>query len=371
MILSDLKVSGREVRVLDPFMGSGTTAIEAALQSYIPYGLDVDPYAKLISDLSVHAFKQKEIEAIEKIGLKIIDKFDTVRINSKLAPDMQGIDYWFSPQNYNDLLKIKTLIYIYASDHKHVLRFFLAVLADIVRSSSRAERQSLKPYISKKFIKKSIPVLPSFEKAFRSYHAASMGASSHMKASCIHWLAGDATNFTSPKKMDVAITSPPYINAMDYIRCIKLESAWIGTGNDKVFSQLRTKQLGETARAHKEKKIDDGVKKLATPYISHLTKTDPQRFKVALAYFQDMHDNLVCVKRALKDDAYYHLIIGNSTIRGKAVPTHKIVAEIAEHVGYKWDKYVRYPIKDHRTSLPRNGRGGKIAEEHVVSLRKS
>ncbi len=170
--------------------------------------------------------------------------------------------------------------------------------------------------------------------------------------------------------MDVAITSPPYINAMDYVRCIKLESAWVGTGNEAVFSNLRKIQLGESGRA-KLKKVNAVVKKIAAPYLDYLQKEDPQRFETALVYFQDMHDNLVSVQDALKSGSSYHLIVGNSVIRNVDVPTHEIIAKIGEKLGYTWEKYVRYPIKDHRTSLPRNGRGGKISEEHVISLRKA
>src|SRR5947209_11057182 len=35
------------VRVLDPFMGSGTTAVEGCLQGMIPYGVEIDPFARL------------------------------------------------------------------------------------------------------------------------------------------------------------------------------------------------------------------------------------------------------------------------------------------------------------------------------------
>jgi hypothetical protein len=65
------------------------------------------------------------------------------------------------------------------------------------------------------------------------------------------------------------------------------------------------------------------------------------------------------------------MIIGNSTIRGEYLPTHQIIAEIAKSVGFSWYHYFKYPIKDHRTSIPRNGEGGKIEYEHVIRLLKN
>jgi DNA modification methylase len=342
MILDEFESRSKPIKVLDPFMGSGTTAIEACIKGHIPYGLEVDPYARLISNLSVHIFEEEEIQQIEIIKNKIVGAFESCKINKELAPAIDNINYWFSEENYTDLLKLKTLIYKNTIKSESIRQFFLAVLADIVRASSKAERQSLKPYISTRFAKKNIPVLPSYEKSFEAYFSATKQAAEKLTHSKINWLSGDATKFSSSIKMDVAITSPPYINAMDYVRCIKLESAWVGTGNEAVFSNLR-----------------------------NLQKEDPQRFETALVYFQDMHDNLVSVQDALKSGSSYHLIVGNSVIRNVDVPTHEIIAKIGEKLGYTWEKYVRYPIKDHRTSLPRNGRGGKISEEHVISLRKA
>jgi hypothetical protein len=370
MILDEFKPSGKPIKVLDPFMGSGTTAIESCMKGFIPYGLEVDPYARLISNLSVHIFEEEEIEQIGIIKNIIVGSFGSCKANKELAPAIDNINYWFSEENYTDLLKLKTLIYKNTAQNESIRRFFLAVLADIIRASSKAERQSLKPYISTRFAKKNIPVLPSYEKSFNAYFLATKDAAQKLYSSNINWLSGDATDFSSSVKMDVAITSPPYINAMDYVRCIKLESAWVGTGNEAVFSDLRKIQLGEAGRA-KLKNATATVKKIAAPYLDYLQKEDPQRFETALVYFQDMHDNLVSVQGALKHGSSYHLIVGNSVIRNVDVPTHEIIAKIGEKLGYSWDKYVRYPIKDHRTSLPRNGRGGKISEEHVISLLKA
>jgi hypothetical protein len=64
------------------------------------------------------------------------------------------------------------------------------------------------------------------------------------------------------------------------------------------------------------------------------------------------------------------MIIGDNTIRGVDVPTHEIIAHLAEKIGYKWIGYYKYEIKDHRTSLPRNNTKNKIEYEHVIMLQK-
>ncbi|KHT53262.1 hypothetical protein RJ44_19890 [Alteromonas macleodii] len=355
-------------KVLDPFMGSGTTAVEAIYNGLHPYGLEVDPFARLISEVSTHGFTVNEKSEIAEVNHQIEVSFHNTVGNICLSPKTKNIEYWFEDVNFNDLLKLKTLIFKHTKS-EHVHRFFLTVLADIIRASSKAERQSLKPYISKKYEKKRNDVLTVYKKSYSNYFKAIHFANDRFADVTINWLKGDATNFDLEESIDIAISSPPYINAMEYVRCIKLESAWIDTGTDAIFTDVRKKQLGEQARV-KESNIEDVVRECTTPSLGYLLEVDPARFATAMTYFQDMFNNLKCVNKALKKGATYHVIIGNSVIRQREVATHKIIAELAKLVGFKWESYFNYPIKDHRTSLPRNGKGGKIAMEHVISLRK-
>lgn len=359
-----------EMKVLDPFMGSGTTAIEALSFGFTPYGLEVDPFARMVSEASTYRYTDSELQNIVDSFERILLLFKTVEPQAKFIPKTRNIEYWFDEDNFMDLLKLKTAVYQVAVNSV-IRRFFLTVIADIIRASSKAERQSLKPYISKKFTKPKNDVLETFAKSYRNYYSAVESSSKELlgKSSGIQWVEGDATNFSCNNEIDIAITSPPYINSMDYVRCIKLESAWIDTGNDDIFSNVRQSQLGEQVRA-KKKNIDPEVEELVGSELEYLKTLDSSRHATAMAYFQDMVDNLKCVKQALKYDGRYHIIIGNSVMRSKEVQTHKLIAQLGELVGFDWTGYFNYPIRDHRTSLPRNGNGGKISVEHVITLKK-
>ena len=83
-----------------------------------------------------------------------------------------------------------------------------------------------------------------------------------------------------------------------------------------------------------------------------------------------MYKNLSSVFQALVDGGEYHVIIGDNDIKNVPVPTHQLIAEMALKIGFLWPIYYKYPIKDHRTSIPRNGKGGKIEHEFVLGLKK-
>jgi len=367
IILDDFARATEKFSVLDPFMGSGTTAIEAVRRANSVHGVEVDPYARLIATVAVRKYSEGEIQELESLVSEIGSKVDSQKPDKALLPELKNIDYWFGETNFSDLLKLKSTIFDVTNEG--VARdFLLAAFGDIIRACSKAERQSLKPYISKKYIKQPKPVLAEFLRIAPKYVQAITQSSDH-KCDGIVWEGQDATEFGTSKSIDLAITSPPYINAMDYTRCIKLESAWIGTADDAAIRVVRNAQLGESVRRHCVSD-DEFISSLAIKHFGELQAIDEVKFKTALAFFDDMRGNLQSVFNSLKAGGSYYIIIGNSKIRGIDVPTHLAIADIATELGSKWEKYFLYRIKDHRTSIPRGDRGGKIEFEHVLGLVK-
>ena len=367
MIIDDFSRSTENFSVLDPFMGSGTTAIEAVRSANSVHGVEVDPYARLIATAAARKYSYSEIQELEILVSEIGSKVDSQKPDKALFPELKNIDYWFGETNFSDLLKLKSTIFSVTSEG--VARdFLLAAFGDIIRACSKAERQSLKPYISKKYVKKPKPVVPEFLKIAPKYVQAVAQSYDH-KCDGIIWEGQDATEFCTSKSIDLAITSPPYINAMDYTRCIKLESAWIGTADDAAIRAVRNAQLGESVRRH-QVTDDEFISSIAIKHFGDLAAIDEVKFNTALAFFDDMKGNLRSVFNSLKSGGTYFIIIGNSKIRGIDVPTHLAIADIATELGYKWEKYFQYRIKDHRTSIPRGDRGGKIEFEHVLGLVK-
>jgi len=357
--------------VLDPFMGSGTTAIEARLANAETIGLEVDPYARLVATASTQVYTDEQLFVIERFSESVERNARKIRGFREFVPQLDNLDLWFPSTNIRKLAQIRGLIEEEFSKKSKSRGLVLAAFGDIVRAASFAERQSLKPYVSRRFPKTPGEPFRLFKSAVATYVAA---ASEYRKATDqfgppLRWAKGDATNFTISKKVDLAITSPPYINAMDYVRCIRLESAWIGTGDSRIFRRVREQQVGETLRVAGTN-LPEEVESLVISYSRRIAKLDPQRATIVETYFCDMLRNIRCVQRALRPGSSYFLIVGDSTIRGLNVPTHRILAGLGESVGMDWSGYFKYDIRDHRTSIPRKNRGGKIRLEHVIQLTK-
>ncbi len=362
-ILSQYK--NQDLIVLDPFMGSGTTAVETLISGNKPAGTEMDPFARMIAEVSTTVYPQNELKELQQVYFSIQSKWPSYEASP--IPDLFGIEHWFKPADFQDLLRLKACILV-LSPRKY-LSYFLIAFADCIKPVSLMERQSTKPYISTKYAKETKSVGESFEYSHNAHFEAIRQMSEIAKPNPIKWLGSDATDFRAEENsIDIAITSPPYINALDYTRCIKVESAMCNLTDTKGTAQLRKMQVGHEARRYQS--INDVVMRIFCPYYEQIQSTDKGRADTCMAYFNDLYKNLTCVYVALKKDSIYHMIIGDNTIRGVEIPTHEIIAHLGEQIGYKWIGYYKYEIKDHRTSVPRNNAKNKIEYEHVIMLQK-
>ena len=359
-------IGKNHLNVLDPFMGSGTTAVETVISGNNPYGLEMDPFARMVAEVSSTIFSKSEQTEIKNVLTTLIDNWKTYE--EAEIPNLTGIKRWFKKEDLSYLLKLKSAIISIVP--KNYQPFFMVTYADAIKPVSLIERQSLKPYISTKYPKETKDVESSFLYSFDVHFAAMQEMLSSKKtARRISWIGDDATTNNKKKPIiDIAISSPPYINALDYTRCIKVESAFCGTIDNNIAYKLREKQVGHERRRAQD--IFEVVKNYFTPYYDKIVDSDKQRALTCQAYFNDMYKNLKCVYNVLRKHGEYHVIIGDNTIKGVEIPTHEVIRQLALEVGFECFGYYKYVIKDHRTSIPRNKKNSKIEYEHVIMLRK-
>jgi len=375
-ISSKSNVEGH-LSVLDPFMGSGTTAVEASLHDCSIYGVEMDPFARLIAEVSILRFSEDDLAQLENLFLTISESWPGFPIKESYYPILKNIEYWFDEKIFDDLLRLKSCIYSIIEDERF-LKYFKIIFADCIKPCSKMERQSTKPYISSKYLKKTKSVQDSFLYSFQKHLKATKQYDMNGSQSpSISWLGDDATTFSAPGEIiDIAITSPPYLNAFDYTQIIKVESAWVGTLSDADINALRGVQVGHEKRRFEQ--IFEMVQAVFAEDYSQILNSQASvsasiKLKAAntcRAYFNDIYKNLLVVRDALVTGGEYHMVIGDGNIRGVEVSTHAITAELAIKAGYEWFGYYKYPIKDHRTSIPRGEMGGKIKHEYVIMLRK-
>ncbi|MFA7301842.1 MAG: DNA methyltransferase [Candidatus Shapirobacteria bacterium] len=364
--------------ILDPFMGSGTTLVEASLLGYPSYGVDIDPLSKLLSsvkttplssgDFSIIRSFVSEYESIIKKPQQFLKK------SKKYIPDKELIKYWFSDSTINDLALIRFLIHDNFNKFKNtnVKNFLEIVLASIIRKVSKADDQSPKPYISTKIKKKHVVVFDEFFKKLVKYIYAIKDFSDNQGGG-VNIIGFDARKIDKKSlrsgSVSLAMTSPPYINAFDYVRSLKLENFWLDGFDKKKLDELYEHQIGsEKIKTPKEIPIY-GLKELDL-VLAKIYSLDKKRAWITFKYFQAMKENLESVFSCLDKGGFYCIVVGNSRIRGFEVDTSSILLKIAKEVGYKKRLNFSYIIRNRYLRIPRSGRGGFIPKDYILVLEK-
>jgi hypothetical protein len=366
----------RRKRVLDPMAGSGTTIVVARATGHEAIGFDADPLAVLLTRVwSCDCEPERIIGAAEEM----------VERAKKLASDKEAeswpaganqetitfVRYWFDIRAARRLRALADAIATVGQ--RNVSRVLwcafsrLIITKDVGASRARDVSHS-RPH--RAFKVAPLNPLTAYMGAVRAVVAA-LPFSKAAKLPLTRIRKGDARSLgVEDCSIDLVITSPPYLNAIDYIRGHKLALVWMGHSVADL-RKLRTDSIGT------EKGVD------SNKFTNHITKTLrigklPMRFQRMLGrYILDMDSALAEITRVLRPRGEAVLVLGDCTIRGVFVPNSRIIALLAQRRGLKLRSRRRRPIPGRFRYLPPPGLSGdaqlgkRISSEVVLTFRKS
>jgi DNA modification methylase len=368
-----LKYSKKEQLVLDPFAGSGTTLVEAVLNERNALGVDFDKLSQLLCRTKTQKISSHQLTQMHAIESQL---FKNDCISNVAKADIHNLHHWFPPKNIRALTNLKSAIEINfsAKKDKRIYNLLLVCFASIIKKCSFTDDTSPKPYVSRRIKKEPACVREIFMKTLLSYLKKMNGYENKAFGKC-HVISDDARNIHANQyngKINLAVTSPPYINAFDYVRSLRLENAWLGFYGDSNILDIKKRQVGTEAISSDiyGKGVGNTRYKKLNAILRRIEKQDKKRAFVVFKFFDDMEKNINELQRLLKDNGHYVIVVGDSRIRGINVPTHEILIDIAKTNGFGLENVFSYIIKNRYLRIPRSGRGGLIKKDWVIDLVK-
>jgi len=165
----------------------------------------------------------------------------------------------------------------------------------------------------------------------------------------------------------LAVTSPPYANAVDYPRTHQLEMYWLGLAEGSLI-ELKKQHIGtESVKAEHYKKLHTIGIESADKVLKTIYETDPRRSYICYKYLLDMVQNMQEVYRTLKKGSRYIIVVGNNIVRKQTFETWRYLMPLAEQIGYSVECYFGSEIIKHFIKVPREER---INTDWIIVLRK-
>lgn len=375
------KYSEEKEWVLDPFTGSATVNVECLLQKRHSVGIDIDPFSNFLARVKVTPLDTGKLEDAYFYIKKGIDNYKNNMPSEEQIPKFPYRDNWFNKYILQELAYIKQLIL--STEEKRLLdfkkakdrsirNFFLICFSSIIRAVSNADDNCTRTVIRKKLNKvvSEEEALQKFEKAIDTQvpRMIEFSTACPQKITCKIPDNQDARDIKYPKGFfKLAITSPPYVNAVDYPRTHQLEMYWLGIAKGSLAPIKRMHVGTETVYSSECEQLHGMGIDIIDSVLEKIYQKDKRRSYILYKFLIDMQENLVSVKKVLKPGGKYVVVIGNNQMRGYVVESWKYLMEIADRVGYRIKECFGSEIINHFIKVPREER---INTDWVIVLEK-
>jgi DNA modification methylase len=360
--------AGRGSVVVDPFMGSGTTLVEGLLRGGTTIGVDIDPLARFIARAKVAPVDDGRMAAL---AADVAQRWRApAPVLRPPMPDIGHFDHWFSPVQWGWVQSLRDTIVGLDCDERE-RAFLLVVFSSTLRWVSNADDQSQKTYVSGTLRKQPPAVADVFWRFLRRAVAglADLSGKRHRQSVVLVPDDADATGLgLPPASVDLAVTSPPYLDSVDYPYNMMLEYFWLGpllgVPDRQAFNALRRRPIGAKNPAVRVD-LPEGLAGLVA-----LDDMPPARRAAATTYFALMERHFAELARVLRPGGRYVFVVGNSQTLAGVVPLHDALVRLAASAGLSLERAFGYRIRRHYMKFPRNGRGGIILIDWVLVFRK-
>ncbi|HHT9133727.1 MAG TPA: hypothetical protein ACFYD2_02385 [Candidatus Avalokitesvara rifleensis] len=381
----------KPLHVHDPFTGCGTVLVESKRLGVPSTGTELNPLLAYVASVKTGCW--------DMCPRRLWSTFRRLRYeHPSNYPEYLKTEQHFDKEVLKNLCLIKSAIERVGNDK--IRDLFRIAFASILIGCSNLKRTPCLGYDENKEVAPDTPFL-LFEAKVRSIKEDLNLIQTNYR----HFIDTQATVYEADarqfdaKRIDLAITSPPYMNGLDYIMNYKIEMAWLGFINNLLdakelkkrmvacdnVSKVVTKNFYLEENKYTNDWITDIVERIRYNTenwsLEHREKRIKRKKKnnngivkfmyrrndmpvIVHKYFDDMYRVVKRIFNALEGNGRFILVVGDSFIADVYVPTDLIIARMGKEVGFSIDSVVK----------ARHRRSGQIMSyrlrETIVTLKK-
>jgi hypothetical protein len=379
---------GPNIKMVDPFVGSGTTLLEAMRRGIRFWGQDINPLAVLISRSKTGPFDiamlEKAVKSVYKVALK--DRRTTIDV------DFPGREKWFDQKISQDLSRIRRAII--EQDNLWIRCILWVAFAETIRLTSNSRTSTFKLHIRplNELISRRADPIREFNiiaadavtRAAQEVEALTktglLDKGAYTRTATVEIGRSDQS-LPGDELFDLLVTSPPYgdgATTVPYGQYSFLPLQWIDWSDitesaDGSFlastHEIDSRALGGSQRDALER-VEPVLSQSPTlaAFISDLRELPRDRRIRVAAFFADLAPVLDTACSRIRHGGYMVWTVGNRRISGRSQPFDKILSELLEHRGCVPVEKLERVIPSKRMAC-RNSISQTMRQEQVLLFR--
>jgi tRNA G10 N-methylase Trm11 len=373
--LAHVKELPRESLVLDPMMGSGTVLVAAAKAGHRCVGFDLDPLAVMMSRVATSQLDGARFTSLLDLLLKQARRVDLRRAKLPWVDNETAdfISYWFAPDQRRALTRLalvlnRTPALSDGSPEANAIRLAVSKLIVTKDTGASLARDISHSRPHKVCDDNDFDVFEGLKIcAARLQHRLAIGATTHRPSIRM----GDARKLprVRDRSIDLLLTSPPYLNAIDYMRGHRMSLVWLGY-NLATLRQIRSTSIGAERAADVGTRF--GEVSRVSGALGQIERLPLRYQNMILRYCTDLISIAKQTSRVMKPSGKAVFVIGNSCLKDVFISNSRGLEIAARVAGMKLIDEVERELPERNRYLPiptkRSGLGRRMRVETVMTF---
>ncbi|WP_211099740.1 class I SAM-dependent methyltransferase [Azospirillum agricola] len=364
--------------VLDPMAGSGTVLRQATALGHQAIGFDMDPLAVLMTRVWTTVVEDSLVAELARKATALIDGLapDDAHLPwmDEDAETTAFVNFWFAEPQKSELRRIAYVLEQLGTEATSpeeslaldVLRIAFSRLIITKDKGASLARDVSHSRPHKVADSNDFTVRPMFERSIDAVRKRLIDAPPPGGAAID---LGDARSLVglANGSVDAVLTSPPYLNAIDYMRGHRLSLVWLGHRLGDLRA-IRSNSIGsERSPDHTDSSAELAAMRAAMGELSEL----PAKFaRMIDRYLQDIRRMIAEIARVLKASGRATFVVGNSCLRGIFIRNSAAITVAARFAGLTLTGETERPLPTQSRYLPMTSvpLGKRMRTETILSF---
>jgi hypothetical protein len=354
--------------VLDPMCGSGTglrAAVEGGLDAI---GADIDPLAIIMARVWTTRLDRSQLMNDAHLLLMQANQLTHLYLSDLPWMDLETqrfIEFWFAEPQLGELLRLSYALhesrFSKSGDALRLALSRLIIAKDRGASLARDVSHSRPHKVTDKV------TFDVFTEFLRSVREISARLHPELIRGSSVVTRGDSRSLDiATESIDAVMTSPPYLNAIDYLRGHRMALVWLGWTIGSL-RQLRAESIGaERAGIPLEEEV--------RPYIHGAGEIPRKYIGWAARYLGDSRAVTAEMFRVLRPEGSVMLVVGNSVLKGWTIDNRQMYVDALRLAGFSVTAIAERHLPAQNRYLP-TGAGSALARrmrsEFVIEGKRS